>query len=91
MPHFIVEYTDNIEQQASLPALFEKVHSVLGDSGVFPLGGIRSRAIAPYPMCHPRIFTQPQAGQQKDRPDFVRVPSFGIFGCPALQQFHPLT
>ena len=24
MPHFIAEYTDNIEQQADLPALFEK-------------------------------------------------------------------
>lgn len=45
MPHFIAEYTDNIEQQADLPALFEKVHAVLGDSGVFPLGGIRSRGV----------------------------------------------
>jgi hypothetical protein len=26
MPHFIAEYTDNIEQQADLPGLFEKVH-----------------------------------------------------------------
>ncbi|TFF13596.1 5-carboxymethyl-2-hydroxymuconate isomerase [Pseudomonas sp. BCA14] len=45
MPHFIVEYTDNIEQQADLPGLFEQVHRVLGDSGVFPLGGIRSRGV----------------------------------------------
>lgn len=45
MPHFIAEYTDNIEQQADLPGLFEKVHRVLGDSGVFPLGGIRSRGV----------------------------------------------
>ena len=45
MPHFIAEYTDNIEQQADLPGLFAKVHSLLGDSGVFPLGGIRSRGI----------------------------------------------
>ena len=36
MPHFIAEYTDNIEQQADLPGLFEQVHRVLGDSGVFP-------------------------------------------------------
>src|SRR3546814_10254397 len=40
MPHFIAEYTDNIEQQADLPGLFEKVHTLLGDSGVFPLGGL---------------------------------------------------
>ena len=45
MPHFIAEYTDNIEQQADLPGLFEKVHATLGDSGVFPLGGIRSRGV----------------------------------------------
>ena len=45
MPHFIAEYTDNLEPQADLPVLFEKVHRVLGDSGVFPLGGIRSRGV----------------------------------------------
>ena len=45
MPHFIAEYTDNIEQQADLPGLFEKVHATLGSSGVFPLGGIRSRGV----------------------------------------------
>lgn len=38
MPHFIAEYTDNIEQQADLPGLFEKVHATLGASDVFPLG-----------------------------------------------------
>lgn len=45
MPHFIVEYTDNIEQPADLPGLFEKIHATLGSSGVFPLGGIRSRGV----------------------------------------------
>lgn len=45
MPHFIAEYTHNIEHQADLPGLFEKVHSVLDDSGVFPLGGMRSRGV----------------------------------------------
>ncbi|EIK61232.1 5-carboxymethyl-2-hydroxymuconate Delta-isomerase [Pseudomonas lactis] len=45
MPHFIAEYTDNLEPQADLPGLFEKIHRVLGDSGVFPLGGIRSRGV----------------------------------------------
>jgi 5-carboxymethyl-2-hydroxymuconate isomerase len=45
MPHFIAEYTDNIEQQADLPGLFEKVHATLGASDVFPLGGIRSRGV----------------------------------------------
>ncbi|QLF93385.1 5-carboxymethyl-2-hydroxymuconate Delta-isomerase [Pseudomonas sp. ABC1] len=45
MPHFIVEYTDNIESEARLPELFEQVHGYLGASGVFPLGGIRSRGL----------------------------------------------
>jgi 5-carboxymethyl-2-hydroxymuconate isomerase len=45
MPHFIAEYTDNIEKQADLPGLFEKIHATLGASGVFPLGGIRSRGV----------------------------------------------
>lgn len=34
MPHFIAEYTDNIEAEADLPGLFEKVHACLGASGV---------------------------------------------------------
>lgn len=45
MPHFIAEYTHNIEAEADLPALFEQVHACLGASGIFPLGGIRSRAV----------------------------------------------
>ncbi|WP_249672890.1 5-carboxymethyl-2-hydroxymuconate Delta-isomerase [Pseudomonas abieticivorans] len=45
MPHFIAEYTNNLEAQADLPGLFEKVHANLGASGVFPLGGIRSRGV----------------------------------------------
>jgi 5-carboxymethyl-2-hydroxymuconate isomerase len=45
VPHFIAEYTHNIEREADLPGLFEKVHALLGESGVFPLGGIRSRAV----------------------------------------------
>lgn len=45
MPHFTAEYSANLEGVADFPGLFEKVHKVLGDSGVFPLGGVRSRAI----------------------------------------------
>jgi 5-carboxymethyl-2-hydroxymuconate isomerase len=46
MPHFIVEYTDNIKDKADIPALLEKVHEVLIAHGdIFPVGGIRSRAI----------------------------------------------
>jgi len=44
MPHFIAECTDNIRQQADLPGLFAKVNEALAATGIFPLGGIRSRA-----------------------------------------------
>jgi 5-carboxymethyl-2-hydroxymuconate isomerase len=45
MPHFTVEYTDNIRAQIALPTLFKRVHTYLAGTGVFPLGGIRSRGI----------------------------------------------
>ncbi|QLA67882.1 5-carboxymethyl-2-hydroxymuconate Delta-isomerase [Enterobacter pasteurii] len=44
MPHFIAECTDNIREQADLPGLFAKVNEALAATGVFPIGGIRSRA-----------------------------------------------
>jgi 5-carboxymethyl-2-hydroxymuconate isomerase len=46
MPHFIVEYTANLDQDADLPGLLKKVNGILiAQNGVFPIGGIRSRAI----------------------------------------------
>ncbi len=46
MPHFIVEYTDNIEEEVEINKLLEKIHAILISHGdVFPVGGIRSRAI----------------------------------------------
>ena len=44
MPHFIAECTDNIREQADLPGLFAKVNEALAATGIFQLGGIRSRA-----------------------------------------------
>ena len=44
MPHFIAECTDNIREQADLPGLFAKVNEALAAPGIFPIGGIRSRA-----------------------------------------------
>ncbi|RTP22853.1 5-carboxymethyl-2-hydroxymuconate Delta-isomerase [Enterobacter roggenkampii] len=44
MPHFIAECTDNIREQADLPGLFGKVNEALAATGIFPIGGIRSRA-----------------------------------------------
>lgn len=46
MPHFVLEYTDNIKADARVPELLAKVNRVLmAQGGVFPTGGIRSRAI----------------------------------------------
>ncbi|OQD49299.1 5-carboxymethyl-2-hydroxymuconate delta-isomerase [Enterobacter cancerogenus] len=44
MPHFIAECTDNIREQADLQGLFAKVNEALAATGIFPIGGIRSRA-----------------------------------------------
>ncbi|WP_313892271.1 5-carboxymethyl-2-hydroxymuconate Delta-isomerase [Psychrobacillus sp.] len=46
MPHFIVEYTDNIKDEANIAKLLEEIHQVLiTRNTVFPIGGLRSRAI----------------------------------------------
>lgn len=46
LPHIIVEYTDNIKNKARIPELLEKINGVLiSKSPLFPIGGIRSRAI----------------------------------------------
>jgi 5-carboxymethyl-2-hydroxymuconate isomerase len=46
MAHFIYEYSANLPTDTlDLAGLMEKMHRVAADSGIFPLSGIRSRAI----------------------------------------------
>lgn len=46
MPHFIAEYTDNIKSRTDMRAMLRKVNQILiAQNGVFPIGGIRARAI----------------------------------------------
>lgn len=45
MPHFIAEYSANLHDDIDFQDFFGKVNHFLGATGVFPLGGIRSRAI----------------------------------------------
>lgn len=45
MPHFIAEYSSNLDKSVDFQDLFMQVNDFLGNTGVFPLGGIRSRAI----------------------------------------------
>lgn len=46
MPHFIVEYTDNLKADVEIRDMLKKANEILiAQDGVFPIGGIRSRAI----------------------------------------------
>jgi 5-carboxymethyl-2-hydroxymuconate isomerase len=46
MAHLIIEYTANIRAEANVAALLKKANDVIiAQDGVFPIGGIRSRAI----------------------------------------------
>jgi 5-carboxymethyl-2-hydroxymuconate isomerase len=44
LPHLIVEYSANIEDQIALDALLDKLHGCALRTGVFPIGGLRVRA-----------------------------------------------
>ncbi|MBX2884132.1 MAG: 5-carboxymethyl-2-hydroxymuconate Delta-isomerase [Granulosicoccus sp.] len=43
MPHFIVEYSTNIESQVDMAELANRIRDDAVATGVFPLGGIRVR------------------------------------------------
>lgn len=44
MPHITVEYSANLEEDVPIPALIGAVHAAALQTGVFPLGGLRTRA-----------------------------------------------
>ncbi|MBB1486204.1 5-carboxymethyl-2-hydroxymuconate Delta-isomerase [Oceanospirillum sediminis] len=45
MPHFIMEYSANLDDDLDIPALFEALNETAIATGVFPIGGIRTRAV----------------------------------------------
>lgn len=46
MPHVIVEYTDNLTEQANIPELLQKTNeTLLSHEDIIPIGGLRTRAI----------------------------------------------
>lgn len=45
MPHFILEYSANLDEELDLPQLFTALNEAAQESGIFPLGGIRFRAV----------------------------------------------
>ncbi|MDF2153443.1 5-carboxymethyl-2-hydroxymuconate Delta-isomerase [Vibrio sp. CAU 1672] len=45
MPHFILEFSPNVETDVDIPELMKRIHREAIDTGVFPKGGIRTRAV----------------------------------------------
>jgi 5-carboxymethyl-2-hydroxymuconate isomerase len=45
MPHFTIEYSANLEPGVDIAAVVEVVRKAAVETGIFPLGGIRVRAI----------------------------------------------
>ena len=46
MPHFTIEYSANIEDTVDISEVCEVVRRAAVETGIFPVGGIRVRAIA---------------------------------------------
>jgi 5-carboxymethyl-2-hydroxymuconate isomerase len=44
MPHLIVEYSDNLSSRVDIPELLQTLHQTALATGVFPIGGLRTRA-----------------------------------------------
>jgi 5-carboxymethyl-2-hydroxymuconate isomerase len=44
MPHLIVEYSANLERDIDISHLVAALHAAALETGVFPIGGIRTRA-----------------------------------------------
>jgi 5-carboxymethyl-2-hydroxymuconate isomerase len=45
MPHFTIEYSANLDGRVDMGAVVELVRKAAVETGIFPLGGIRVRAI----------------------------------------------
>ena len=45
MPHFTIEYSANLDGRVDMGAVVELVRKAAVETGIFPLGGIRVRAV----------------------------------------------
>ena len=45
MPHFSIEYSANLDARVDMPEIVELVRKAAVETGIFPLGGIRVRAV----------------------------------------------
>lgn len=46
MPHLNIEYSVNLEEALDVQALVDRIHETALETGIFPLGGVRTRAEA---------------------------------------------
>jgi 5-carboxymethyl-2-hydroxymuconate isomerase len=46
MPHLNIEYSANLEDALDVQALVDRIHDTALETGIFPLGGVRTRAEA---------------------------------------------
>jgi 5-carboxymethyl-2-hydroxymuconate isomerase len=46
MPHLNIEYSANLADKLDIQALVDRIHETALSTGVFPLGGVRTRAEA---------------------------------------------
>jgi 5-carboxymethyl-2-hydroxymuconate isomerase len=60
MPHLNIEYSANLDGALDIQALVDRIHETALETGIFPLGGVRTRA---EPRTHYRIANgNPDAG-----------------------------
>jgi 5-carboxymethyl-2-hydroxymuconate isomerase len=45
MPHFTIEYSANLDKRVDMAAVVELVRKAAVETGIFPIGGIRVRAV----------------------------------------------
>ena len=45
MPHFTIEYSANLDKRVDMAKVVEVVRKAATETGIFPLGGIRVRAV----------------------------------------------
>ncbi|MEL0637547.1 5-carboxymethyl-2-hydroxymuconate Delta-isomerase [Marinomonas sp. TI.3.20] len=45
MPHFVIEYSANLEDKIDFQPMFRAFHEYVVSTGYFPIAGVRSRAI----------------------------------------------
>jgi 5-carboxymethyl-2-hydroxymuconate isomerase len=44
MPHLNIEYSANLDDALDIQALVDRIHETALETGIFPLGGVRTRA-----------------------------------------------